>query len=400
LPPGFNGTSGSVPLGFLVNFFGRPFTSVFVNNHGNVTLDGPLELFVLVPLKDVSRAIIAPFYADVDTRFGGAVSYAPGTVGTRKAFGATWLGVRCFGDNPALNFFQMVLIDRSDVGAGDFDIEFNYDQIHWDQAHFPAGPEDCLGFFAARAGFSNGTEEPGTFLELTGSGIAGTFLDTNLATGLIHGSLNADLAGRYVMRVRNGAPSAPGDRDDDGVANAFDNCPHVTNTDQRDRNLNGIGEACETPGLLNTTSAFMQAGFDGSTFVEPRSLPVAEEPGLLEQLTRIATFRLDAGLTDSARITATNLVASLVALNIVPPGDAGALVDAVIGDVTQPVRGDIDADGDVDTNDIASLLLDRNRLVHESTCGLKCDLDNDGRITVIDARMMVPLCTRPRCAAQ
>ena len=48
--------------------------------------------------------------------------------------------------------------------------------------------------------------------------------------------------------------------------------PRVDNNDQRDRNFNGIGDACETPGLFNTTAAFMQAGFNGSTFVEPRSL--------------------------------------------------------------------------------------------------------------------------------
>jgi hypothetical protein len=164
--------------------------------------------------------------------------------------------------------------------------------------------------------------------------------------------------------------------------------------------LNGIGDACETPGLLNTTAAFMQAGFNGSTFVEPRSLLVAEEPSLLEQLTRIVSFRLDAGLTTSANTTATNLVNSLVALNIIPATAAAALVDAVIGDVTTPVPGDIDSDGDVDRSDIDLLLQHRNRLVGDSTCGLKCDLDNDGVITVLDARIMVLRCTRPGCAAQ
>ena len=106
----------------------------------------------------------------------------------------------------------MVLIDRSDVGAGDFDIEFNYDQIHWDQARFPAGPEGCLGFFAARAGFSNATEEPGTFFELPGSNIAGTFLDTNLSTGLIHASRTPTCPADYVLRIRNGDSGTAGDQ--------------------------------------------------------------------------------------------------------------------------------------------------------------------------------------------
>ena len=112
-------------------------------------------------------------------------------------------------------------------------------------------------------------------------------------------------------------------------------------------------------------------------------------------------FRLDAGLTTSANTTATNLVNStFVALNIIPATAAAALVNAVIGDVTTPVPGDIDGDGDVDRSDIDLVLQHRNRLVGDSTCGMKCDLDNDGVITVLDARIMVTRCTRPGCAAQ
>ena len=236
---------------------------------------------------------------------------------------------------------------------------------------------------------------------MPGSNIAGSFLDTNLSTGLIHGSLNSD-AGRPLRAPgterRCRRPRAIVTTTAWRTIWTIARTRH--NTDQRDSNFNGIGDACETPGLLNTTAAFMQAGFNGSTFVEPRSLLVAEEPSLLEQLTRIVNFRLDAGLTTSANTTATNLVNSLVALNIIPATAAAALVNAVIGDVTTPVPGDIDSDGDVDRSDIDLLLQHRNRLVGDSTCGMKCDLDNDGVITVLDARIMVTRCTRPGCAAQ
>lgn len=62
--------------------------------------------------------------------------------------------------------------------------------------------------------------------------------------------------------------------------------------------------------------------------------------------------------------------------------------------------GDIDIDGDVDRDDLNILLQDRNMLVEDSTCGAPCDLDGDGLITVLDARILTTQCTRPRCATE
>ncbi len=66
----------------------------------------------------------------------------------------------------------------------------------------------------------------------------------------------------------------------------------------------------------------------------------------------------------------------------------------------QEVPGDFDGDCDVDRDDLNILLADRNKVVEESECGLPCDLDQDGTITVLDARKLVLLCTLPRCAVQ
>lgn len=60
--------------------------------------------------------------------------------------------------------------------------------------------------------------------------------------------------------------------------------------------------------------------------------------------------------------------------------------------------GDLDGDQDVDSADIDMLLLDRDKTTRESVCGTACDLDGDGRITMLDARRLVALCTRPGCA--
>jgi len=85
--------------------------------------------------------------------------------------------------------------------------------------------------------------------------------------------------------------------------------------------------------------------------------------------------------------------------------ESTATVSAIAGalaiDTTEPeliiIQGDFDFDGDVDLDDLNILLTYRNQPA--SACPA-CDLDGDGVITVLDARKLVLLCTRPRCATE
>jgi hypothetical protein len=68
-------------------------------------------------------------------------------------------------------------------------------------------------------------------------------------------------------------------------------------------------------------------------------------------------------------------------------------------------RGDLDCDGDVDQHDLTLLLAYRNKPVSQSACGTTfcgttCDLTGDGWVTLLDARELMRLCTRPSCATQ
>lgn len=194
-----DGSTGVVPLGFTVDFFGLSFSSLFVNNNGNITFDSSLSTFTPFDLTTTDRQIIAPFFTDVDTRCNGdPVQYGPDTVDGHPAFGVNWINVDEFICVSAtnLNSFQLVLISRSDIAPGAFDIEFNYDRIVWDHTN-------------ARAGFANGTIQPGTFFEIPGSGVNGAFLDSNTTTGLIHNTLGSSLSGRYVFQARDGDITSP-----------------------------------------------------------------------------------------------------------------------------------------------------------------------------------------------
>lgn len=118
--------------------------------------------------------------------------------------GSTGPGVGYFSQGTdKLNNFQLVLVDRSDTGAGNFNIMYNYNQVQWETGG-ASGGSGGLGGSSARVGYSNGTGSPGTFCELPGSGVNGAFLDSNNATGLIHNDLNSNVLGRYIFFARNG----------------------------------------------------------------------------------------------------------------------------------------------------------------------------------------------------
>lgn len=204
LPANDDGSTGLVDIGFTANFFGVSNTQLYVNNNGNVTFDASLSTFTPFDLTSTGQQIIAPFFADVDTRGFGSeeVTYVSGMVDGRDAFGVNWIDVGYFASqtNP-LNSFQLVLIDRSDTGSGNFDIEFNYGTIGWETGS-ASGGSGGLGGASARAGFSNGTGAPDTSFEITGSAVNGAFLDAG-PNALVNSS-NIGEPGRWLFSARSG----------------------------------------------------------------------------------------------------------------------------------------------------------------------------------------------------
>jgi hypothetical protein len=203
-----DGSTGLVNLGFSANFFGTTYTDAYVNNNGNITFDSALSTFTPFGLSGANRVIIAAFFGDVDTRAPGSnpVTYGTGTLGGHLAFAANYVNVGVYNSISIFNTFQLVLVDRSDTGAGNFDFEFNYTDINWETGTASGGNDQGLGGDPARAGYSNGAANS---YELAGSGTSMFFLDSNLADGLIHNQLGAafdgtSVDGRYAFSVRNG----------------------------------------------------------------------------------------------------------------------------------------------------------------------------------------------------
>jgi hypothetical protein len=210
LPAIDDGSSAAVPIGFPINFFGVTYTELFVNNNGNVSFGAPLSAFTPLGLVGTQQAIIAPFFADVDTRAPGSGVVRFGTpVGRPDLFVVNWVQVGYFMEHDdKLNSFQLILQDLSavpDFVPGDFRIIFNYDQIQWETGDANSGTNG-LGGSSARVGFSNGSGQPETFFELLGSGQNGAFLDGGSRSLVGNKVPPADPSvGRYQFVVQNGA---------------------------------------------------------------------------------------------------------------------------------------------------------------------------------------------------
>jgi hypothetical protein len=206
-----------VTLPFPINFFGTTYSRLFVNFDGNVSFLEPVSGQPPFLMSAESPPVIAPFllgayflpWDDEDGIHYGVISFEG-----RRAFCVNWTNVfsPTTWNMDERNNFQLLLVDRSDVGAGDFDIVMNYNQIQWDlllqtpKVHAQeAGLDGSDG--SASVGYSAGNGQTYASYSMPGSMTRGSFLDTNLVQGLARTSHNSPVRGRHIFPVRRG--SAP-----------------------------------------------------------------------------------------------------------------------------------------------------------------------------------------------
>ena len=186
-----------------LNYFGINYQGFYINNNGNITFNAPLEEYTPFAITgNTGIPIIAPFFADVDTRPGYLVTSPGGnSIGSNLVYWdidpeadtvtITWDDVGQYIDDNTSgtipNAFQLVL---RDLGAQHFHMEFRYEEIQWTVG-------GASGNEYARIGYSAANGE--NFLELPQSGNNQQLLELETASNIEH-------PGRYIFSVINGIP--------------------------------------------------------------------------------------------------------------------------------------------------------------------------------------------------
>jgi len=202
-----------------LDFFGTNYTTISINNNGNITFGGSgLSSFTPWGMQETSAyPMIAAYFADVDTRGyttnvdgPGAVTATTGGTSTgsnlvwydfdsagnggKGILTITWDDVGYYSNHTdKLNAFQMRLIGQ---GGGNFDIEFRYEEIDWTTGDASDGV-DGLGGVIARAGYTKG--DGVNYFELNQSGIQDQMLSLDSTTG------NTGVIGYYRFSSTSGA---------------------------------------------------------------------------------------------------------------------------------------------------------------------------------------------------
>jgi hypothetical protein len=128
MQPNDDGSSVLISIPFTFNLYGQAFNAIYINNNGNITFNGPLFSFTPSTFPSTGNAIVAPFWADVDTRNGnGQVLYKITT-----AVYINWVEVGYFsmhGDK--INTFQLIITNSSDPVIDGGNVAFCYQNMDW-----------------------------------------------------------------------------------------------------------------------------------------------------------------------------------------------------------------------------------------------------------------------------
>ena len=123
--------SNSIYLPFSFGFYGNTYDSLYINNNGNISFIAPYNTFTANPFPDPSFNMIAPFWADVDTRStnGGNVWYKLNP----HSLVIVWDHVGYFNMmEDKLNTFQLIISDGLDtlIPSGN-NVSFCYGDMQW-----------------------------------------------------------------------------------------------------------------------------------------------------------------------------------------------------------------------------------------------------------------------------
>jgi hypothetical protein len=144
---------GPINLGWDFSLFGSIYNQVYINNNGNITFTGPYSEFNASGFP-TGQPMVAAFWADVDTRSTGNVSYK--VYGDRLV--VTWDQVGYWGGgNSKTNTFQLVIKANTAPGFSGNDILLSYGDMQWTTGSYStSGGVDGFGGKPATVGVNRG----------------------------------------------------------------------------------------------------------------------------------------------------------------------------------------------------------------------------------------------------
>lgn len=127
-----DGTSSVIALPFTFSLYGTSYNEVFINNNGNVSFGQGYAEYTSTGFPIAGFPMVAPFWADVDTRdltAGGVVHYR---IDAHKLV-VIWDHVGYYSaQSDKLNTFELLISDGTDpdLGVGN-NVCFCYDDMQW-----------------------------------------------------------------------------------------------------------------------------------------------------------------------------------------------------------------------------------------------------------------------------
>ena len=151
--PNDDGSTGLINIPFNFCFYGQTYTSFYINNNGNITFTGPLAAFSSTAFPSTGNQILAPFWADVDTRNGnGPVLYKI----TPTAVYINWEDVGYYSQHgDKLNTFQLIITDGTDPVVSSGNVAFCYQDMQWTTGDASSG-SNGFGGIPATCGANKG----------------------------------------------------------------------------------------------------------------------------------------------------------------------------------------------------------------------------------------------------
>ncbi|MEY4286795.1 MAG: putative signal peptide protein [Bacteroidota bacterium] len=138
--------SNSIALPFDFSFYGTTYDSLYINNNGNISFSQPYFTFTAYPFPDPTFNMIAPFWADVDTRStnGGNVWYKVNA----HSLIVIWDHVGYFSMmEDKLNTFQLIISDGLDTLIPNANnVSFCYGDMQWTTGAASSGVNGFGGF--------------------------------------------------------------------------------------------------------------------------------------------------------------------------------------------------------------------------------------------------------------